>query len=237
MADTTRLALPLLEAGQTQKHVTVNAALTRIDALAAGAVLSRARAEPPESPSEGDAFLVAAEGGGAWEGRGGAMAFFDNGGWSFAQPWVGQRVWVVEERRAVVFDGEAWRAGFDGGAFGAATAAHVATVDHAVGEGGPSHTPPFIPDKAVVIGVTARVIETLSGTGVTGWRLGTADDPARYGSGYGLGAGSFAHGVTGAPLAYYGESGLLLSPEGGVFEGGLVRLAAHLLMLEPPALP
>ncbi|TVQ55957.1 MAG: DUF2793 domain-containing protein [Rhodobacteraceae bacterium] len=235
MAETTRMALPLLEAGQTQKHVTVNEALTRLDALAAGVVASRALSDPPPGPVEGLAYLVAGEGGGAWAGRGGQIAFFDNGGWSFARPWDGQRVWVADEGQAVVFVVGAWRAGIGVSESGAATVARVVSIDHVVGAGGASATPAFIPDKAVVIGVTARVTETLTGDGLTGWRLGVADDPARYGAGYGVAAGSFAHGVTGAPLAYYGGTEMVLSPEGGAFTGGRVRLAAHLLTLEPPA--
>jgi hypothetical protein len=235
MGETTRLALPLLEAGQTQKHVTVNAALTRLDALSGGVAASRSLAEPPTAPIEGVVHVVAGDGADAWAGRGGQLAFFDNGGWAFARPWIGLRLWLEDEARDVVFDGAAWRAAIGGVAFGAATVAKVATIDHRVEPGGVSVTAAFIPDKAVVIGVTARVIETLVGVGVSGWRLGVADDPSRYGSGYGVAQGAFAHGVTSAPLAYYGGAGLELGPEGGTFERGVVRIAAHLLLLEPPA--
>jgi hypothetical protein len=235
MAETTRLALPLLEAGQTQKHVTVNAALTRLDALACGVAASRSLAEPPATLIEGVVHVVAGAGAGAWAGRGGQLAFVDNGGWAFARPWLGLRLWLEDEARDVVFDGVAWRSAVGGVAFGALTAAQVVTIDHRVQPGDASATAAFIPDKAVVIGVTARVMEALVGVGLSGWRLGVADDPARYGSGYGVAQGAFAHGVTSAPLAYYGGAGLVLEPEGGAFERGVVRIAAHVLTLEPPA--
>ena len=46
-----RLGLPYLAAGQLQKHVTLNEALTRLDALIQTAVVSRAtRTSPPIRP-------------------------------------------------------------------------------------------------------------------------------------------------------------------------------------------
>ena len=44
---TARLGLPYLAAGQMQKHVTLNEALTRLDVLAQTAVISRSRASSP----------------------------------------------------------------------------------------------------------------------------------------------------------------------------------------------
>jgi hypothetical protein len=84
-----------------------------------------------------------------------------------------------------------------------------------------------------VLGVTGRVLTEL--TGATGWSLGVTGSPDRYGTGYGTGAGSFAHGVTGQPQAYYGQTELAVTAEGGAFTGGTVRLAVHLLDLQPPA--
>ena len=58
MSQTTRLALPLIEAAQSQKHVTHNEALVGLDALVQLSV--RSRAMTPPAPSEGDRYLVAA---------------------------------------------------------------------------------------------------------------------------------------------------------------------------------
>ena len=52
MSDTQRFAMPLLDAAQAQKHVTVNEALARIDALAAGQALTVGDTAPPASPTE-----------------------------------------------------------------------------------------------------------------------------------------------------------------------------------------
>jgi len=86
----------------------------------------------------------------------------------------------------------------------------------------------------MVIGVTARVIADITGAGVTGWRLGVAGADDRYGSSIGLAKDSVLNGVTGAPVAYYADTPLLISAEGGAFDGGQVRLAAHYILLTPP---
>ena len=49
-----RLALPYLAAGQMQKHVTLNTALTRLDALVQTAVVSRTTQVQPAQPNDGD---------------------------------------------------------------------------------------------------------------------------------------------------------------------------------------
>jgi hypothetical protein len=233
MADTARLELPLLDAGQAQKHVTVNEALTRLDAFGAAGALSRSVAAPPPAPAEGDLYVAPAGAGGAWAGLDDRLVAFANGGWIAAAPEPGRRLWIADEGREVRFDGAGWAAGE--GALGAATELRVLTLDHAVGDGLVSTTKPIIPDKAIVLGVTARVLTTLDG--VDRWRLGVEGGPDRYGSGYGGAEGAWAHGVTGQPQAYYGATALRLEAEAGAFKGGVVRLAIHLLALTPPRTP
>lgn len=108
MTDTIRLALPLLEAAQAQKHVTHNEALIALDALAHLSVRSRNQAAPPPAPAEGDVYLVAAAPSGAFVGHAGAVAMFHGGGWDFRMPRKGWRAYVEGENALVVFDGESW---------------------------------------------------------------------------------------------------------------------------------
>jgi hypothetical protein len=233
MSDTARFAMPLLDAAQAQKHVTVNEALVRADALGCGRVEDRDRTEPPATPAEGRVHIVGAGATGDWAGHDGALALFLNGGWEFISPWGGCSVWVASERTRVTRQGGAWLAGHAGGSpGGAATLMRVAEIDHAL-SGSVSQTAPVIPDKAVVLGVTGRV--TVQITGASSWSLGVPGSPDRYGSGYGTGAGSYAQGVTGQPQAYYGVTPLAITAQGGSFSGGKVRLAVHLLELSPPA--
>lgn len=233
MAETPRLALPLLESGQAQKHVTVNEALARLDAFGAAQALSRSRAAPPDVAGEGDLYVVAPGATGAWTGRDGLLAAFQNGGWVFAAPEPGRRLFIADEGCESVFDGAGWAPGAVAAA-GAATGLAVLVQDHAVGAGAVSTTSPFIPEKAIVLGVTARVLEDLSGAAT--WRLGVDGAPDRYGAGLGTTRGAYAEGVTGQPVTYYGPTALRLEAESGAFTGGLVRFAAHVLRLTPPRL-
>lgn len=53
-----RLRLPYLAAGQAQKHVTVNEAISALDGLVQTAVESAALAVQPEAPEEGAAYIL-----------------------------------------------------------------------------------------------------------------------------------------------------------------------------------
>jgi Protein of unknown function (DUF2793) len=232
MSETPRFAMPLLDAAQAQKHVTVNEALMRADVLGAGRVEDRHLTEPPALPVDGHAHIVGAGAAGAWAGRDGDLALFLNGGWEFVTPWEGCVLWVAAERVRVTRVGAAWT-GEAGGTSpgGAATLGRIVEIDHAL-TGAASATAPVIPDKAVVLGVTGRVLAEI--TGASGWSLGVTGSADRYGSGYGTGVGAYAHGVTGQPQAYYGATPLEVTAEGGAFTGGTVRLAVHLMELQPP---
>lgn len=86
MADTPNLVLPYLAANQSQKHVTVNEALRRLDALVQVTVQSAALATPPGSPTEGQRWIVAAGATGAWAGQSGKIAAWQDGAWTFYAP-------------------------------------------------------------------------------------------------------------------------------------------------------
>ena len=233
MSNSPRIGLPYLDGAQAQKHVTVNEALARLDMAAAGRVETMALATPPGAPGEGESHIVPAGAGGAWSGRDDQVAVYLNGGWDFVTPWAGWRLWVASESGAAVFDGTDWRLIDQPTAPGGAlTMLRQVEIDHVIGSGATSETAAFIPDKAIVFGVTARVIAEV--TGATGWSLGVTGSPDRYGAGIGTALNAFAHGVTGSPLAYFGGSSLLLTAEGGDFTGGTVRIAVHYFELAPP---
>jgi hypothetical protein len=115
MSDTPNLGVTLLEAAQAQKHVTVNDALSRLDALVHLAVLSRTLATPPATPVEGDRYLVPASPTGAWTGQTGKIAAWLAGQWVFATPREGWRLWVNSEDLLLVFDGASWVSAGGGG--------------------------------------------------------------------------------------------------------------------------
>jgi hypothetical protein len=108
MSDTPLLQLPLLEAAQAQKHVTHNEALLRLDGLVHLSVASRVAASPPAAATDGTRFLVAPAPAGAWAGQAGRLAMAQGGGWLFLTPRRGWRLWVEDERKLLLFDGDAW---------------------------------------------------------------------------------------------------------------------------------
>lgn len=108
MATTPNLLLPYLEAAQAQKHVTVNESLRRLDASVQVGVLDRDLAAPPPAPEDGDRFIVAAPGSGAWAGHDSAIAAWQDGAWEFYAPQTGWLAWIADEQALAVWDGAAW---------------------------------------------------------------------------------------------------------------------------------
>ena len=78
-----RLGLPYLAAGQLQKHVTLNEALTRLDALTQTAVVSRTVTAQPATPADGALYILPPGATGAeWAGRPtGSLMRAEAGGW------------------------------------------------------------------------------------------------------------------------------------------------------------
>ena len=108
MTETTRLSLPLVQPAQAQKHVTVNEAFERLDAMVQLVVLSVDVVTPPVSPAEGDIYAVGAGATGHWAGQDSSVAIFSNGGWLFLTPQAGWRAWRADTGASVAFDGVAW---------------------------------------------------------------------------------------------------------------------------------
>lgn len=229
MTDTLQFGLPLIAPQQAQKHVTVNEALGRLDALAQIVLVSRAQTTPPLTQPEGQAWALPAAPVNQWAGQGGKIAIYLNGGWVFVTPRRGWRAFVADEGVELFHDGVQWR----GGALavspsGAGTFVKLREFDHVIGAGALSVTATGIAANELVIAVTARVIDEITGS-LTSWRLGTSGAEDRFGSGLGLAYGSFARGLLGTPMTYYSFAPLELRAEGGEFAGGQVRLVVHAL--------
>ncbi|GGH46149.1 DUF2793 domain-containing protein [Frigidibacter albus] len=234
MTDTNQLSLPLLRASQAQKHVTMNEALMRLDGLTQLVITSRSVSLPPVTGADGTVYAIPPGAVNAWAGHEGELAIRANGGWVFAMPKAGWQGFILDEGLPAVHDGTGWRGGAATMApSGAGMSFGVAQIDHVVMAGATSATAILIPSGAVVFGVTARVTTAITGS-LSTWQLGNAGAPDRFGSGLGLGEGSWARGVLSAPTAYYEPTGLLLTATGGSFAGGMVRIAAHYAELALP---
>jgi hypothetical protein len=78
-------------AGQTQKELTVNEALVRIDALLNPAIEGMAD-DPPSAPFDGECWLVGESPTGDWDGHAEELACFGLGIWTFVEPKDGMHV-------------------------------------------------------------------------------------------------------------------------------------------------
>ncbi|MDB5653446.1 MAG: hypothetical protein JWQ94_1059 [Tardiphaga sp.] len=109
MTDTPNLAMPFIDGGQAQKHVTHNEALRILDAAVQLAVLDVMRTAPPPSPVEGQRHAVATGATGAWSGHAKAIATWQDGAWAFLAPRPGWHLWSIADDGLMVYDGAQWR--------------------------------------------------------------------------------------------------------------------------------
>ena len=112
MSQSTNLHLPYIAAGQAQKHVTVNEALLRLDALVQANAISRVTTSQPASPSDGEVYILPpGKTGASWSGMSNhALAYYRDGVWEQLAPRAGWTVFLRDENRHVVFSGSAWAA-------------------------------------------------------------------------------------------------------------------------------
>jgi hypothetical protein len=157
------------------------------------------------------------------------------GGWEFATPATGWSGWIVDEGARAIFDGSAWVTSAAAvSPSGAAASFRVVEIDHPVAAGASSLTAPVIPGGCQVFGITGRVLTGLGGT-ANAFRVGVGPSALdRYGSGIGTGAGSWFRGISSSPIAYYSNTPLTITAEGGAFAGGSVRIAVHFVELSLP---
>lgn len=108
MTDTANLGLPCIEGSQAQKHVTHNEALRILDTLVQLAVDDRDLTAPPGTPSEGQRYIVKAGATGAWVGRDGEIAAWQDGAWQFSTPRAGWLAYVIDEGALLAWTGSVW---------------------------------------------------------------------------------------------------------------------------------
>ncbi|WP_424968937.1 DUF2793 domain-containing protein [Dinoroseobacter sp. S76] len=232
MVKSANLELPLVEAAQAQKHVTVNESLIRLDAVAQLVLQSITETTPPSDAEEGAVYAVPAGAQPPWNAATGLLAVRSNGGWEYITPREGWQAWIRDAQGVFLFDGIDWVAQSTTGAVGPQL--KTLSFDQEITAGSSVATSALIPANASVIGVTGRVISEITGD-LTSWRLGVNTSDNRYGSGLGTGLNGYVHGLTGSPLTYYSATPLQLTAEGGDFAGGTVRLVVHMIELGIPA--
>lgn len=129
MSQTTNLQLPFLASAQAQKHVIVNEALLRLDALVQLSVVSATTSAEPGSPSDGALYILpAGKTGTHWGAMGNeALAYYRDGAWEEIAPREGWLAYASDSDRLLRYAGAAWTQ------FTAAQAASLTATDRIVG--------------------------------------------------------------------------------------------------------
>ena len=106
-----RFALPLLQAGQAQKEIYHNEALTRLDLIVAAVVQSIGDDDPPTSPDPGKCWIAGTSPTGAWAGQGGMLAGWTAAGWRFVAVPEGMSVWSLVDGLWARYSAGGWSVG------------------------------------------------------------------------------------------------------------------------------
>lgn len=100
---TPRLGAPELTEGQAVPETTVNEQVRYLEAGTGHFVLEdRDLSTPPGSPTDGQTYLVAGTGTGAWTGHDGDIAYYLNTDWIFINVQEGFTFWVKDENKYLV---------------------------------------------------------------------------------------------------------------------------------------
>ncbi len=102
-----------------------------------------------------------------------------------------------------------------------------------INPGGITYSTTFqIPPRAMVIGVSHRIITGI--TGCTEFEIGVSGTPNMFATGLGTSAGSNNAGISGPNSFYLATSCLLTSTAGGIFTGGTIRISIQYLTIGAP---
>lgn len=104
---TVQLSIVELVDGQASGHVTANEAFAILDGHTHLGVKDRDLSAPPAAVN-GDRYLIAATGSGAWLTHTGHIATYFNGSWKFQTPKEGWKCWVDDENLELHYTGSAW---------------------------------------------------------------------------------------------------------------------------------
>ncbi|MEQ8746940.1 DUF2793 domain-containing protein [Pyruvatibacter sp.] len=231
MSETTNLQLPMLEAAQAQKHVTLNESLQALDLLVQLSVADRMSAAPPASPADGTRYIVPQGATGAWAGQDNKLAAFQDGVWVFHTPRDGWRAFVAAEGRTLTYANSQWREPEIMDAFGAGMVARVISEEHTLATASASDTALVIPQQSILMGVTCLVSQEI--TGATAFDVGIAGDVQRFGTGIGPALNAQLNAAM-TPTPYAADTTIRFTATGGPFTAGAVRVAAHVIELRIP---
>ena len=97
MGLSTRLQFTYMAEGAAGNAVSGNTALDRVELLIDPNILDRDLTAAPGSPADGDQYILAGAGSGAWSGHGAGEIAYYKAGWYFATPKGGMQAYVKDE--------------------------------------------------------------------------------------------------------------------------------------------
>lgn len=103
------LSLPYLMPAQAQKHVTVNEALSRLDALVQLRLSGRDLTAPPALPLEGALYALGTGTTGTFAGHDHDIARFADGTWQFFAPFEGLLALEIDTAQLLVWHDNTWQ--------------------------------------------------------------------------------------------------------------------------------
>ncbi|OBQ58031.1 DUF2793 domain-containing protein [Mesorhizobium loti] len=121
MTTSNRLGITELAETQSNRSVTVNEAIAKLEAGATCfAAISIGDTAPPGSPAEGDLYVLGASPTGAWSGQGKNVAVYYNAAWFFLPAIEGALAYAQDDNAYYFYSGSAWSlfAGGGGGGVG-----------------------------------------------------------------------------------------------------------------------
>jgi hypothetical protein len=204
MTTTNHLGVTLLEQAQAQKEVTVNEALSRIDAILNTGAVTQSVSTPPGSPVAGAVYIIGSSPTGAWAGKAKQITYFDQI-WRFIVPNEGMSLWVNDEDLLYSYDGTNWVVP-SGSGTGTVTSVSVTTANGISGSVATATTTPAITlTLGAITPSSVAATGTVSGSNLSGTNTGDQTITLT-GNVTGSGTGSFtttiANGaVTNAMLA------------------------------------
>lgn len=228
---TPNLGLPFIVQGQAQKEVTHNEALIRLDALVHGSVRSRTLATPPGSPANGERWMVPAGATGAWAGQAGRIAHWNVNAWAYLTALEGWRYHVEDERLTVLWTDGQWRDRIVGTANGGALRLVAIEQELVLTGAFVDTTTAIIADRMIALAVASRTTQAI--TGATSYNVGVAGNTSQFGGSLGAALGSNNVGVIG-PTAFYANTPIRVSANGGNFTAGRVRVVLYALAFTAP---
>lgn len=100
--------ITLISESQSNKAITINEAIYKIEALAIGVVTSRTLTTPPGSPANGAIYIPDTGSTGLWSGKTNKIAQWLNSAWRFYDPFLHQRIPSVVDGGDIEWDGTTW---------------------------------------------------------------------------------------------------------------------------------